>query len=173
MGLCVQKEADLQRLSLPKDNLLTRLASHGLSFEQAKLKAIWQNPHVTSVCSLMPSVAIMRANASAAMDERLLDSEVTRLLADHAGSTGKYFCRRCGVCETVAPDNIPIFDIMEMLMYARGYGAKDMAVRSFAKIPQETRSKMMDSDYSNVESVCPQAIPIGQMIREAYLELKD
>ncbi|MGC8494770.1 MAG: aldo/keto reductase [Syntrophobacteraceae bacterium] len=170
MGLCVRKEADLQGLSIPKDNLPALLACRGLSFEQAKLKAIWQNPHVTSVCSLMPSVAIMRANATAAMDERPLDSEVMRLLADHANATGKYFCRRCGVCDTVAPDGIPIFDIMEMLMYARGYGAKDMAAGHFAKIPQETRSMMMDGDHSNAESVCPQAMPIGQLMREACLE---
>ena len=172
MGLCVRKESEIQGLPLPKDNFLTLLAGHGLSFEQAKLKAIWQNPHVTSICSLMPSVAIMQANALAAMDERPLDSEVTRLLADYAGGTGKYFCRRCGVCETATPDRIPIFDIMEMLMYARGYGAKEMAVKSFAKIPAEIQGKILHSDYSEAESRCPQAMPISQLMREAYLELK-
>jgi uncharacterized protein len=172
MGLCTRKESDLQGLPLPKENLLTLLAGHGLSFEQAKLKAIWQNPHVTSVCSLMPSAAVMQANALAAMDEHPLDSGVAGLLAEYAGGTATYFCRRCGLCETATSDKIPIFDIMEMLMYARGYDAKDLAVKSFAKIPAEIRSKMMDSDYSTAESRCPQRMPIAHLMREAYLELK-
>jgi uncharacterized protein len=172
MGLCAQKESEIQGLLLPKDNLPALLAGHGLSFEQAKLKAIWQNPQVTSVCSLMPSAAVMQANALAAIDERPLASEVARLLVDYAGGTGKYFCRRCGLCETATLDRIPIFDIMEMLMYARGYGAKDMAVKSFAKIPAEIQRKIMDSDYSKAESRCPQRMPIAQLMREAYLELK-
>jgi uncharacterized protein len=172
MGLCAQKESEIQGLLLPKDKLPALLASHGLSFEQAKLRVIWQNPQVTSVCSLMPSAAVMRANALAAIDERPLASEVARLLVDYASGTAKYFCRRCGLCETATSDRIPIFDIMEMLMYARGYGAKDMAVKSFAKIPAEIQCKIMDSDYSKAESRCPQRMPIAQLMREAYLELK-
>jgi hypothetical protein len=171
MGLCVQQEAELDGIPLPKDKLLTLLADHGLSFEQAKLKAIWQNPHVTSVCSLMPSVAIIQANALSAIDERVVDSEVMMSLDDYAGGTGKYYCRRCGACESATPDGIPVFDIMEMLMYARGYGAKDMAMKNFAKIPTDIRSEMMNSDYSKAESVCPQAMPIARLMREAYLEL--
>lgn len=141
MGLCVHKGAEIQGFPLPQDRLLTLLAGHGLSFEQAKLKAIWQNPHLTSVCSLTPNVCIIRANASAAMDERPLDEDVTRSLADYADGTGEYFCRRCGICDTAVPKRIPVFDILEMLMYARGYGAKDMVVKRFAKIPTEIRGR--------------------------------
>ena len=171
MGLCIKNEAELQGLPLPKDKLLTLLAGHSLSFEQAKLKAIWQNPHLTSICSLMPSVSIMQANASAAMDERPLDGEVARSLAGYADGTGRYFCRRCGVCETATPDRIPIFNVMESLMYARGYGSRDLAAKIFAQIPAEIRDKMISSDYSKAESKCPQKMPIAQLMREAYLEL--
>jgi predicted aldo/keto reductase-like oxidoreductase len=171
MGLCIDDEAKLQGLPLPKDKLLTLLTGHGLSFEKAKLKAIWQNPCVASVCSLMPSVAIMRANASAAMDERPLNGEVVKLLADYANGTGRYFCSRCGTCETATQDRIPIFNVMESLMYARGYGSRDLAAKIFGQIPVEVRNKMMSSDYSKVESKCPQRMPIAQLMREAYLEL--
>ena len=171
MGLCIKNEAELK--GRPKDKLLTLLAGHGLSFEQAKLKAIWQNSHLTSVCSLMPSVSIMQANASAAMDERPLDCEVTRLLADHADATRRYFCRRCGTCDTATPDRILIFNVMESLMYARGYGSKNLAVKVFAQIPAALREKMIDSDYSKAESECPQRMPIAHLMREAYLELHE
>ena len=171
MGLCVNNEAELPGLALPKNELVTRLAGHGLSFEQAKLKAVWQNPHVTSVCSLMPCAAIMQANAAAAIDERPLDSEVTRLLAEYARGTGQYFCRRCGDCETATMDALPIFDVMEMLMYARGYGAKDLALKGFANIPAAVRRKLLDSDYSKAERGCPQRMPISRLMREACLAL--
>lgn len=171
MGLCIQNEAEFQGLPLPKDKLLARLAGRGLSFEQAKLKAIWQNPHVTSICSLMPRASIIAANASAAMDESPLDGEITRWLADYADGTGRYFCRRCGVCDTATPDRIPISLVMESLMYARGYGSRELAAKIFAQIPAELRNKMSDSDYWKAERECPQRMPIAQLMREAYREL--
>jgi len=59
-------------------------------------------------------------------------------------------------------------------MYARGYRMKamrDMAVKSFAKLPAEFQRKLSDSDYSEAERRCPQRMPIAQLMREACLEL--
>jgi predicted aldo/keto reductase-like oxidoreductase len=169
MGLCVKNEAQLP--GLPQEKLRAQLAERGLSFEQAKLKAVWQNPHVTSVCSLMPSVPILQANAAAARDERPLDGEVTRWLADYAADTGTHFCRRCGTCESSTPHKIPVFNVMESLMYARAYGARDLAAKIFAQIPADLRNRMIGSDYRQAESQCPQRLPIAQLMREAYQEL--
>lgn len=171
MGLCTRNEATIPGLPLSTDKLRTLLAGYSLSFEQAKLKAIWQNPHLTSVCSLMPNVSVIQANASAAMDEHPMDGEVTQLLADYADGTGEYFCRRCGTCETKTPDKIPIFNVMESLMYAHGYGSDALAKKLFAQIPAELRDGMVGSDYSTAESECPQRMPIARLMREAYLEL--
>lgn len=171
MGLCVQRKAELDKLPLNEERLSARLAPHAVSFEQAKLKAIWQNPNLTSVCSLMPTAAILRANALAAMDERPLNSQVRRLLADYAEGTGRYFCRRCGTCDTANADKIPIFDIMEILMYSRAYGWRDSMVEKFATIPVEMREKINTSDYTAAEDRCPQKMPIALLMREAYAEL--
>ncbi len=171
MGLCVKDEAELPGIPVSRDQMLESFSRLGLSFEQAKLRAIWQNPHVTSVCSLMPSASIVQANAEAAMDEQPLDREVAALLAAYADSTSRYFCRRCGSCDTATPARIPIFNVMEALMYARGYGSRELATRLFAMIPAETRAKLLDSDYSNAESTCPQRMPIAELMREACLEL--
>jgi uncharacterized protein len=170
MGLTVQQKADLQRLPLNEDKLNSLLAVHDISFEQAKLKAIWQNPHLTSVCSLMPNSTILKSNYSAAMDECSLNNEINKLLADYSDSTEQYFCRRCGVCDTVNADSIPIFDIMELLMYLRGYVAKDMASKKFEQIPVEIRHRIDSSDYSGAEKICPQKMPITQFMNEAYVE---
>ncbi len=173
MGLTVQHKSELQRLSVNEEKLNTIFAVHGISFEQAKLKAIWQNNNLTSVCSLMPNSRLLQSNASAAMDETSLDVEVKKILAGYSDSTGQYFCRRCGKCDTANTDKIPIFKIMEMLMYYRGYGAKikDVIAKMFEQIPIEIRDKITSSDYSEAEKICPQKMQIAKLMKEAYLEL--
>jgi len=170
MGFTVQQKTELQKLPLNEEKLNSLLAVHNMSFEQAKLKAIWQNPNLTSICSLMPNSAILQSNISAAMDGRSLNSEIIKLLANYAENTGRYFCRRCGVCDTANADKIPIFNIMEMLMYSRGYGMRDWTIKSFANIPIEIRNKIDSSDYSDAEKICPQKMPIAQLMKEACME---
>ena len=171
MGLGVRHESELNRLSPRKKELDALLAAHSLSFELAKLKAIWSNPNVTSICSLMPGAAIVRSNAAAARDERHLDSKIAGLLADYADRTGRYFCRRCGLCETANADRIPIFNIMEMLMYLNAYGWREFALEGYGSIPAEIRGKISGSDYSASEKVCPQKMPIAELMKEAEKEL--
>jgi len=170
MGLGVRRESALWNLLHDRDEMAARLARHAISFEQAKLKASMQNPHLTSICSLMPTTAIMRANAEAAMDELPLDTEILGLLHDFAEQTGRYFCTRCGHCSAATLDKIPIFNLMEMLMYARGYGMKDFAAKMFAQLPAEIRGKMEMADYSKAEELCPQNMPIAELMKEAVAE---
>jgi len=169
MGLSVQKKTDLQKLP-SKEKLDSLLISQSVSFEQLKLRAIWENPFLISVCSLMPNSAILQSNAEAAIDEHPLNPEIVKSLVDFANTTGKYFCRRCGVCETMNADQIPIFNIMEMLMYSRGYGMTDKVSQMFVQIPEKIRNKITSSDYSSAEKKCPQKMPITQYMNEAYLE---
>ncbi len=172
MGLCVQRETELQTLPMNWDKMTSLLALHALSFEQAKLKVIWRNPHVTSICSLMPTAAIMQFNAAAARDESPLPDEIATLLSAYAVSTGRYFCRRCGHCETATTEKIPISTILEMLMYSRAYGMKELAAKLFAQIPPEVRGTLDTSDYSMAENICPQNMPIAQLMKEAVMEFR-
>jgi predicted aldo/keto reductase-like oxidoreductase len=170
MGFSVRKKDGLQKLA-PERKLDALLTGQNLSFEQAKLKAVWRNPALTSICSLMPDPAILHANAAAAGDERPLDPDIVKSLSDYADGTGKYFCRRCSACETAGADKMPIVDIMEMLMYSRRYGLTELVAKRFAQMPGEIRSKITHSDYSGAEKLCPQKIPIAQLMKEAYWEL--
>jgi len=170
MGFSVQKKNELQKLQ-SKEKLDSLLTSHNMSFEQLKLKMIWQNPFLTSICSLMPNSAILQSNVLAAADDNPPNSEIVKLLVDYARNTGKYFCSRCGECDTTNADKISIFDIMEMLMYSRGYGITDLVAQKFAQMPSEIQSKLASSDYSSAEKICPQKMPITQLMKEAYLEL--
>lgn len=171
MGLCVSREPAPHTHSLNTGKASPPPAFQEESFEQAKLKAIWRNPHVTSVCSLMPTIEILRSNVAAARDEQPLNAETRALLAHHADATGRYYCSRCGQCDTTNADRIPIFNIMEMLMYARRYGMGDWSVKRFAQIPLDIRAKIATSDYSTAERICPQKMPIAQLMNEAYAEL--
>jgi len=170
MGLSVQKKTDRQKF-LSKEKLDSLLTDYNISFEQLKLRAIWQNPFLTSICSLMPDPAILQSNVLAAIDEKPLKPDIVRSLMDYANATGKYFCRRCDGCDTTNADGIPIFNIMEMLMYSRGYGITDLVAQWFARLPNKIKNKIASSDYSGAEKICPQKIPITRLMKEAYLEL--
>jgi predicted aldo/keto reductase-like oxidoreductase len=171
MGFCVQKTSELLKHPL-REKLNAWLAGRDVSFEQVKLKAIWQNPVLTSVCSLMPDPAVLQANVAASMDEQPLNSEISNLLVAYANSTGHYFCRRCGACETENADQVPISAIMELLMYSRRYGKRAWAAGRLAQIPRDIRNKMAHCNFANAEKRCPQKMPITQLIKEADLELQ-
>ena len=44
----------------------------GFTLQQAKLKAIWENPYIASICSLMPNMTILLSNVAAALDRKEL-----------------------------------------------------------------------------------------------------
>ncbi len=167
MGLTVNYKNGSEKLPF-EDRLNYLLSLSNISFEQAKLKTIWKNPYVTSVCSLMPNQRVLQANVSAAIDESLLDTELNDILSEYVDITGKYYCRRCGLCETKDLNTIPVFDIIEMLMYSRGYGKYESMAKKFQQIPPEIRAEINKSDYSGAEIICPQKMPIGQLMKEAY-----
>jgi predicted aldo/keto reductase-like oxidoreductase len=167
MGLTVHHKNGPEKFSI-EDRLNNLLSIRNISFEQAKLKTIWKNPYVTSICSLMPNQKILQSNVSAAIDGSLLDAEINEILSEYADLTGKYYCMRCGLCETKKSGNVPIFDVIEMLMYSRGYGMNESIAKKFQQIPPEIRARINSSDYSNSEKICPQKMPIGQLMKEAY-----
>jgi aryl-alcohol dehydrogenase-like predicted oxidoreductase len=166
MALGVRSEPEMQDAD-SWHQLQTLLANHGMTLAQAKLQSLWQNQHVTSVCSLMPTPAILRANALAASDEHPLPVEVTNALAAHAEASGRSFCRRCGTCDGATPEGIPVFTVMESLMYGRGYGSKDLATKILTQIPSELRAKLGTADFSQAEALCPQKMPIAELMKEA------
>ena len=61
MGLTVLHKKGSEKF-LIEDRLNNLLTIRNISFEQVKLKMIWKNPYVTSVCSLMPNKKILQSN---------------------------------------------------------------------------------------------------------------
>ena len=152
--------------------LAGRFLKKGFSDAQAKLKAVWENQKIASICSEMPNMTILMSNVAAAMNRTKLSSQDTKLLQVYSQETRSGYCAGCAdLCESAMRGAVPISDVMRYLMYSRSYGDRDRAARRFNRIPERIRSEMADLDYSLAEQKCSQNIAIGKLMREALNEL--
>ena len=139
----------------------------GYTAEQAKLKAVWENPHIASICSAMPNMTILQANAEAALKDHPLTKGDKMRLETFARATRPGYCAGCGqICESHLTESIPICDIMRYAMYLNSYGDKQTAARLFKAIPSKIKKRLLSTDYGPAEKVCPQNIAIGEIIAE-------
>ena len=72
--------------------LAGRFIEKGYTDAQAKLKAVWGNPDIASICSQMPNMSILMANTAAAMDKTKLSSADKNLLQQYARQTHSDYC---------------------------------------------------------------------------------
>jgi hypothetical protein len=152
--------------------LLKRFERKGLSTGQAKLKAVWGDNRIASICSYMTNMKYLSENASAAMDNKKLSDHDIDYLKDYARETASSYCAGCKhICEPVLDDKVPVSDIMRYLMYSRSYGEHERAKLAFKELPSEVRKFMVNFNYRLAEQKCPQKIKIGRLIREANKEL--
>jgi predicted aldo/keto reductase-like oxidoreductase len=155
-----------------EQKLFNQLKRGGLTIEQAKLKAVWDDSRIASICSHMPNMTILAANATAAMDKTELSSKDKNLLNQYAFETGSNYCAGCAsICESEIDKEVPISDVMRCLMYSRGYGDHERAKSVFKKLPSNVRKLMGNIDYNKAERKCPQGMQIGRLMRKAVIEL--
>ena len=144
----------------------------GFNIYQAKLKAIWEEPGISTVLSMMPNPTILLSNAAAAADKTKFSSNDMDLLKRYADRTFSDYCAGCShICESVIAENVPISDVMRSLMYYHSYGDLDKARSLYGLIPKRIRENIADFDYSIAEEKCPRKIAIGKLIRKAAEEL--
>ena len=144
----------------------------GYTDAQAKLKAVWENPNITSICSEMPNMTILMANVAAAINKTALSTRDINLLYQYAQETHSDYCAGCTeICEPTINGQVPIGDVMRYLMYCRSYGDRYRGVVPFNDIPKNVRSKITRLDYSLAEKRCPQKLAIGKLMCDALQEL--
>ena len=144
----------------------------GLSAEQAKLKAVWGDIRIASICSYMTNMKVLSENASAAMDNKKLSVSNIDYLKQYARKTAASYCTGCAnVCEPLMNNQVPISDVLRYLMYSRCYGEVGRAKSAFRELPAEVRRRMVEMNYDDAERKCPNKLPIGQLMREAVIEL--
>jgi predicted aldo/keto reductase-like oxidoreductase len=154
--------------------LTEQFIAKGYTPEQAKLKIVWENPDIASICSAMPNLTYLQANVAAALNKTKLSFEDHRLLNQYAGETASGYCAGCArLCESAIAENIPVSDIMRYLMYYHNYGNRWQATEKFHKLPEISRRRLVTTNYSKAESVCPQKIPIARFMRHAVETFSD
>jgi len=150
-----------------------RFLKKGFTDAQAKLKAVWQNPNIASICSQMPNMTLLMSNVAAAIDKTQLSARDNALLQQYARETRSTYCSGCtAICESCVEGEAPIGDIMRSLMYCNSYNNDKLAASSFRKIPEKVRRRLTRLDYAKAESKCPQGLPIAKLIQEAKKKLE-
>jgi predicted aldo/keto reductase-like oxidoreductase len=140
----------------------------GFTEQQAKLKAIWENPQIATICSQMPNIALLMSNVAAALDKTKLTAADHSALRQYASETCSRYCDGCThLCEGALGHRVPVADVMRSLMYHHNYGDLRLARETFATVPGEIRAQIAAWDYTNAERVCPNRLPIAQLMRQA------
>lgn len=145
-----------------------RFLERGFNDKQAKLKAIWENPQIASICSQMPNLSILSANVAASRDLTALAREDLDLLERLAAETRTGYCAGCSrICLEAVGGVVPVSDVMRCLMYYQNYGDQGLARQVFAALPSEARSRLTQIDYSRAEQACPQGMAIAELMKLA------
>jgi predicted aldo/keto reductase-like oxidoreductase len=151
-----------------KLKLVDQFLSRGFTDKQAKLKVVWENPHIASICSQMPNLTILAANVAAARDRTKLAREELESLRRYALETRADYCAGCGqICQDAVGGAVPVNEVMRCLMYHQYYGEPELARLTFAGLPGEVRQRLTAVDYSQAEQACPQGLAITAFMRQA------
>ena len=165
-GGSVRTDSDIEM------QLAGRFLRKGFSDAQAKLKAVWKNSDIASICSQMPNLSLLMANTAAALDRTRLSAGDVELMRRYAVQTAGGYCSGCShICESALPAPVPVGDVMRYLMYRRSYNDPARAASGLRRIPASTRRYMQQIDYAPAEERCPQGMAIGRLMKEALTEL--
>jgi predicted aldo/keto reductase-like oxidoreductase len=144
----------------------------GYTAEQAKLKVVWENQNIASICSAMPNMTILQANVAAALNKNKLSSRDKQLFEQYAQRTASGYCAGCAdICESAVYYRVPISDILRCSMYYNSYGDRDGAFALFNALTTEERANILKTDYSKAEKHCPQKIQISGILKKTHEDL--
>ena len=148
--------------------MVDRFLKRGFTDKQAKLKVIWENPNIASICSQMPNLTILSANVAAARDQTKLAREEFDSLRRYALETKADYCAGCGkICREAVGGAVPVNEVMRCLMYHRYYGEPELARQTFAGLGEEVKQRLTEVDYSRAEQACPHGLAIADLMRQA------
>ena len=103
-----------------------------LSPHQALLKFVLQNPHVTAAIPAMVDLNQVREDM-AVMNMKFVPADLDILKAYQVATAGVY-CHRCGICTGSCRAGLDIAHINRCLMYADGYGDRELALATYAEL---------------------------------------
>jgi predicted aldo/keto reductase-like oxidoreductase len=154
---------------------LARHAGRSADLYQARLQAVWSNPAIASICSMMLTPEALEANSRTALQAGSAAAGATAALglSSLAAERGQgRYCLGCSrVCESRTSEPAPIADVMRLLMYARSYGDTPRARAELAALGAPARAALARANYQLAEACCPQQLPIARLMHEALQQL--
>jgi len=104
------------------------------TFAQAAFRWVLSNANVDGVVVTMPDRPHVDEYLVAS-GAQALDRADTDLLVRYASLQAGSYCRHgCGLCEASCPADVPIGEVLRTRMYARDYGAIDLARDEYARL---------------------------------------
>ncbi len=155
--------------SVPRElEAVSDFRSQNFTLGQAKLKSVWADERIASVCSEMDSVQRVRENVAAAKTEQNLTAEESHQLNRLAALTSSYSCEGCKhLCEQAAGGGVRIAEQLRYLMYHDCYDGKARRARElFGAIPAKARV-LDNAQAARASAVCPQGIDIAAQLTRA------
>ncbi|ROQ91133.1 aldo/keto reductase [Desulfosoma caldarium] len=148
-------------------DLAEKLLARGFTDKQAKLKAVWEDARIASLCSQMPTMTILMSNVAAALDQTSLSLDEKVGLERYAQETRQSYCAGCAaICGQAA--QAPLADILRSLMYARDYGDMTAARDVLAPLAQSgTFHHLDEARLREAEQRCPQGLPLRRLVADA------
>jgi uncharacterized protein len=142
------------------DKNVIKFKSQNFTLGQAKLKSVWADERIASICSEMDSVRVARENIAAAKSEKHLSATEVHQLNNLAARTANEACLGCSQhCEKAINHQVRIADCLRFLMYHQAYGNRDKAKSLYQDIPNNKR--LLEPTLSKIaENSCPQGIDI-------------
>lgn len=158
--------------AVPKEiESVVELRSQNFTLGQAKLKSVWADERIASICSEMDSVALVRENVAAARSEVSLSAEESHQLNQLAAFTAAYACNGCKhLCEGAVAGKLAIAAPLRYLMYHECYGKTERARELYRALPAAARAcsePELERDLAQASRVCPQGIDIPARLRRA------
>ncbi len=157
-----------ENASKTKADMTDRFLKRGFTDNQAKLKVVWENPQIASICTQMPNLTILSANVAAALDQTKLAQEEFDSLQRYALETRDGYCAGCGrICQEAVGGAVPVNEVMRCLMYHQYYGEPELARMTFAGLDEDVKQRLTEVDYSRAEQACPHRLAIATLMRQA------
>jgi hypothetical protein len=150
---------------------VVRFRSERFTLAQAKLKAVWADERIDSLCSEMASVEQVRENVAAAKSAVALSAGEMHQLQQLAARTAHLHCDGCrAICEPLAGGRVAVADTLRFLMYHESYGDTERARRLYRALPEAARD-LAGVDFAAATAACPQGIDIAGRLEQARREL--
>jgi len=94
-----------------------------------------------------------------------------KMLEKYASAVKPYYCRWCNTCSQACPYTVAIPTIQRYFMYYTNFMHKKEAVKKYADLFPEQRAEQCSGCDAPCENICPNNIPIREILTEAHKTL--